>query len=183
LKPSAFKLWVNWLTHLKATFEAIFSHSLGSRVKIRSLSSVMGQLEWTQHVQGPHLAVKHHAQHGDGVPDHARRAHRVLEEQNADHHGVAVQVAFESKGLKAVAPLKGSRVETRRFQAVGALFSTCTAPHHRHRPLGVAQHLQRERARALGDQEVGQVDAERDDAVEQQNPKEKRTLRGVAVPS
>jgi hypothetical protein len=33
--------------------------------------------------------------------------------------GVAVQVAFESKGLKPVFHFIGSRVETRRFQAMG----------------------------------------------------------------
>jgi hypothetical protein len=42
--------------------------------------------------------------------------------------GVAVQVEFESKGLKPVSHLIGSRVETRRFQAMGQLDSTCTAP-------------------------------------------------------
>jgi hypothetical protein len=41
---------------------------------------------------------------------------------------VAVQVAFESKGLKPVSHLIGLRVETRRFQAMGKLDSPCTAP-------------------------------------------------------
>jgi hypothetical protein len=46
-------------------------------------------------------------------------------------HAVAVQVAFESKGLKPVFHLSASRVETRRFQATSIchqLGSTCTAP-------------------------------------------------------
>jgi hypothetical protein len=34
-------------------------------------------------------------------------------------HGVAAQVAFESKGLKPDSHLIGSRFETRRFQAMG----------------------------------------------------------------
>jgi hypothetical protein len=40
---------------------------------------------------------------------------------------VAVQVTFESKGLKPVSHLTGSRVEIRCFQAMGQLDSTCTA--------------------------------------------------------
>jgi hypothetical protein len=40
-------------------------------------------------------------------------------------HGVAAQVALESKGLKpGYHILSGSRVETRRFQAMGKLDST-----------------------------------------------------------
>jgi hypothetical protein len=38
--------------------------------------------------------------------------------------GVAVQVAFESKGLKTGNHFIGSMVETRRFQAIGQLDST-----------------------------------------------------------
>ena len=41
---------------------------------------------------------------------------------------VAVQVAFESKGLKPVSRLTGPMVETRRFQAMGQLHSSCAAP-------------------------------------------------------
>jgi hypothetical protein len=50
---------------------------------------------------------------------------------------VAVHVASESKVLKPVALFIGSRVETRGFQAMGQLHSTCTgapnclAGHHR----------------------------------------------------
>jgi hypothetical protein len=40
---------------------------------------------------------------------------------------VAVQVEFESKGLKPGFHFTGSSVETRRFQAMGKLHSTCTA--------------------------------------------------------
>jgi hypothetical protein len=43
-------------------------------------------------------------------------------------HGVAVQVAFESKGLKPLFHFTGPRVVTRRFQAMGKLDSTCTSP-------------------------------------------------------
>jgi hypothetical protein len=42
--------------------------------------------------------------------------------------GVAVQVEFESKLWNRVFHFMGSRVETRRFQAMGQLDSTCTAP-------------------------------------------------------
>jgi hypothetical protein len=42
--------------------------------------------------------------------------------------GVAVQVAFESKGLKPVFHFTGARVETGRFQAMGQPHSSCTAP-------------------------------------------------------
>jgi hypothetical protein len=46
---------------------------------------------------------------------------RVLLEvgHHLGHRGVAVQVAFESKGLKPVFHLIGSRVETRCYQAMG----------------------------------------------------------------
>jgi hypothetical protein len=40
----------------------------------------------------------------------------------------AVQVAFESKGLKPGYHILSARVETRRLQATGQLESTCTAP-------------------------------------------------------
>jgi hypothetical protein len=39
-----------------------------------------------------------------------------------------VQVEFESKILNRVSHLIGSRVETRRFQAMGKLDSTCINP-------------------------------------------------------
>jgi hypothetical protein len=45
--------------------------------------------------------------------------------------GVAVQIAFERKGLKPGFHVTLSRVETRRFQAMGQLSSTCSAPPRR----------------------------------------------------
>jgi hypothetical protein len=74
------------------------------------------------------------ASHGDdgepapaqGVRGVARRALREL----AVHPAVAVQVAFErAKGLKSLFHFKRSRVETRRFQAVGhQALSSCGSP-------------------------------------------------------
>jgi hypothetical protein len=67
------------------------------------------------------------------------------------HHAVAVQVAFESKGLKPVFHVSssrgetkpvfhfiGSRVETRRFLAMGQTgFNLYRGPHHALAPLRV----------------------------------------------
>jgi hypothetical protein len=54
---------------------------------------------------------------------------RVPRQRHRARQGVAVQVnPFESKGLKPVTHFIVSRVETRRFQAMGQLDSTCTAP-------------------------------------------------------
>jgi hypothetical protein len=62
-------------------------------------------------------------------PLHVHVAVQVLERvlQRHDVHAVALQVAFESKGLKPGYHISGSRVETRRFQAMGQLHPTCTA--------------------------------------------------------
>jgi hypothetical protein len=47
--------------------------------------------------------------------------------QKGLHRGVAVQVAFESIGLKPGFHFIGSRVETRRFQARGSAgFNVCS---------------------------------------------------------
>ena len=53
------------------------------------------------------------------------------------------------------------------------------AHHHRHRALGVAQHLQRQRRRALGHQKVGEVHAERQDAVEPEDEEKVRRLGAI----
>ena len=53
---------------------------------------------------------------------------RFLLANFARRQGVVVRVEFESKGLKAGFHLIGSKVEIMRFQAVGQLHSTCTAP-------------------------------------------------------
>eukprot|EP00982_Pelagococcus_subviridis_P003799 28446-Pelagococcus_subviridis.AAC.3 len=51
----------------------------------------------------------------------------------------------------------------------------------RHRALRVPEHLQRQRGRALRDEEVGQVDAEREDAVQGDDEEEPRRFRAVVV--
>jgi hypothetical protein len=58
----------------------------------------------------------------------SRRWMRIRDVSSAIFLGVAVQVKFESKGLKPGYHFIGSWVETRRFQAMGQLDSTCTAP-------------------------------------------------------
>jgi hypothetical protein len=81
-----------------------FLHFIGSRVQTRRFQAIGHN--WIQLVQPP--------PHGA----HPQQA-----------HGVAAQdAAFESKCLKPGYHISGSRVETRRFQAMGQADSTCTAP-------------------------------------------------------
>jgi hypothetical protein len=79
------------------------------------------------HQTFPHLVAE---QHGHGALPHHLRLRKLGPLLGVGRHGVAVHVAFESKSLKPVSHLKGSRVETGRFQAVGQLNSTRTQPHH-----------------------------------------------------
>jgi hypothetical protein len=62
-----------------------------------------------------------------GLPPLGRQRRRHLR-QTFPNRDVAVQVEFESKRLKPGFHFIGSRVETRRFQAMGQLKSTCYSP-------------------------------------------------------
>jgi hypothetical protein len=85
----------------------------------------MGGLNWIQLVQ-PHRV----GQQVDARVEQVLRGPAV--EREAVHHvhslDVAVQVEFKSQTLKPVFHFIGSRLETRRFQAMGQLDSTFTAP-------------------------------------------------------
>ena len=69
------------------------------------------------------------AQRGLHAPRQRRRDDelRASDDLRGACRDVAAQVAFESKGLKPVFHLIGSRVETGCFQAMDELDSTCTA--------------------------------------------------------
>jgi hypothetical protein len=65
-------------------------------------------------------------EHGVKVPSEDPLGRRLESFRSIrSHQDVAVQVAFESKGLKSGCHIPGSGVETRRFHAQGKMDSIC----------------------------------------------------------
>jgi hypothetical protein len=74
-----------------------------------------------------HRPTLHH--HGVVARRHGMSVRPRIQAPPAHPHDVVVQGEFfDGKGLKPGFHLIGSMVETRRFQAMGQLDSTCTAP-------------------------------------------------------
>jgi hypothetical protein len=63
--------------------------------------------------------------HSTLQPHRALQLQLVRQALALNRSGAAQIDPFESKGLKPVSHFIGSRVETRRFQAMGQLDSTC----------------------------------------------------------